>query len=102
MVFQYVTKSVERAYTLLSVERMTNVPLSPTRSLLRVEEVADLLNVRASTVYEWARMNYIPHVRLGVGSKKPCIRFDAEEISRWLTEKKTAGRMTRVPAVTRD
>ena len=71
-------------------------------SLLRVEEVADLLNVRVSTVYEWARMNYIPHVRLGVGDKKPCIRFDTEEISRWLSEKKTAGRMRRVPAIKND
>ena len=29
-----------------------------------------MLNVRVSTVYEWARMDYIPHIHLGTGRKE--------------------------------
>jgi len=29
-------------------------------ALLKAEQVAELLNVRVSTVYDWVRMDYIP------------------------------------------
>jgi len=65
--------------------------------LLRAEEVAQMLNIKVSTVYEWVRMDYIPHIRLGTGAKRPCVRFFAGAIQQWLREKKKDGRTTRVP-----
>ncbi len=38
--------------------------------LLTAEQVSNILNVRVSTVYEWARMDYIPHIHLGTGRKE--------------------------------
>jgi excisionase family DNA binding protein len=65
--------------------------------LMRVEDVAELLNVKSSTVYEWARMGYIPSVQLGTGKSKPCVRFDRKAIEQWLAAKSKAGRTTRIP-----
>ena len=58
-----------------------------------------MLSVRASTIYEWVRMDYIPCIRLGTGKSKPCVRFDPQEISEWLTARKKEGRTTRLPNV---
>ena len=66
--------------------------------LLRAEQVAELLNVQPSTIYEWARMDYIPHIRFGTGKKKPPIRFEREEVVRWFEERKRGGRLTRIPS----
>ncbi len=38
--------------------------------LLTAEEVSQILSVSVSTVYEWARMDYIPHIHLGMGRKE--------------------------------
>lgn len=65
--------------------------------LLTANEVAELLSVRPTTVYEWARMEYIPHIRLGVGKKKPCVRFRRSVVEDWLDQKENAGRATRLP-----
>ncbi len=67
-------------------------------ALLKAEQIAELLNVRVSTVYEWVRMDYIPHIRLGTGRKKPCVRFSSTAIDQWLIEKGCKGRKARVPA----
>ncbi|RPJ61223.1 MAG: DNA-binding protein [Acidobacteria bacterium] len=66
-------------------------------ALLKAEQVAELLNVRVSTVYEWVRMDYIPHIRIGIGLKKPCVRFSSSAIDEWLLEKGRKGRKTRLP-----
>ena len=65
--------------------------------LLTAKDVADLLNVKRSTVYEWARMDYIPCLQLGTGNRKPCLRFDRSEVDKWLAAKKTSGRTSRIP-----
>ena len=65
--------------------------------LLKAEDIAKVLNVRVSTVYEWVRMDYIPHVRLGTGKKKPCVRFLRAAVEQWLQERAARGRTTRVP-----
>jgi excisionase family DNA binding protein len=77
------------------VSKANTQPL--TAALLRVPDVAALLSVKASTVYEWVAMNYIPHIRIGTGKQKPCVRFDASEIAAWLAAKKEAGRVSRFP-----
>jgi len=68
--------------------------------LLTAEQVSKILNVRVSTVYEWARMEYIPHIHLGVGRKKPLVRFSRAAVEQWLERKSKPGRTTRVPAIT--
>ena len=71
-------------------------------SLLTAEQVAQMLNVQRSTVYEWARMEYIPHIHLGVGRKKPLVRFSRAAVEQWLERKSKQGRTTRVPAISLD
>lgn len=66
-------------------------------NLIGVAEVAKMLGVRPSSVYEWVRMDYIPHVRLGVGKIHPCVRFDETEVIAWVNKKKQKGRSTRLP-----
>ena len=66
--------------------------------LLTVKQVAELLNVKVSTVYQWVSMAYLPCVRLGVGLEKPLVRFDQTEVLAWLASKKAAGRITRLPS----
>jgi excisionase family DNA binding protein len=67
---------------------------------MRVEDVAQLLSVEPTTVYEWARMEYIPSIRLGTGRSKPCVRFDRRAIEQWLEAKRKAGRISRLPSNT--
>jgi excisionase family DNA binding protein len=50
-------------------------------SLLTPQEVADLLQVRRSWVYDAARRDVIPHVRLG-----RYVRFRKESLEAWLAE----------------
>ena len=52
--------------------------------LLNAQQVAKLLNVKPSTVYEWARIGYIPQVRMDPGQKQQSVRFYGSEISRWV------------------
>ena len=73
--------------------------LDTVQPLLRADDVSKLLSVQTSTVYEWVRMDYIPHIRLGTGKKKPCVRFDLDEIKRWLAERKAQGRTNRIPVL---
>ena len=65
--------------------------------LLTAQDVADWLCVQRSTVYEWAREEYIPSIQLGTGSKRPCVRFVEEDVKEWLDAKAQAGRIERVP-----
>ena len=66
------------------------------KRLLNAKDVSKLLNVAVSTVYEWARMKFIPHMNIGTGTKKPCVRFDADEVREWMEARKRQGRATRV------
>lgn len=72
---------------------------NPITKLVRAEDIADMLDVQTSTVYEWARVDYIPHVRIGTGKQKPCLRFDIAEVQQWLSLRRTEGRTSRVPHV---
>ena len=73
------------------------IELIPNQRLLTANDIAKHLNVRASTVYEWARMDYIPHFRFGTGKKKPCVRFRWSAVEKWLEQMEHPGRLTRVP-----
>jgi len=68
-------------------------------SLLTAEQIAQMLNVQRSTVYEWVRMGYIPCFRLGTGKKKPLVRFSLSQVQEWLKAKEVEGRTKRVPEI---
>jgi len=53
------------------------------KRLLTVDEVAKVLSVRKSTVYQWVHLRLIPHIKVG-----RFVRFKEEDIERWLKERK--------------
>ena len=61
-----------------------------TLKLLNVQEVAKLIGVRPSTIYQWTSQEYIPHIKVG-----KLVRFDRNEILKWLNSLKTVGRNSR-------
>ena len=58
-------------------------------SLLNPKEVAEMLGVKPSTIYQWTHTGYIPHMKLG-----KLVRFRLQDIERWLEEKATQGRLS--------
>ena len=57
-------------------------------NLLTVTQIAAKLSVKPTTVYQWAHMGFIPHLRLG-----KCLRFDEKEVEKWVGKRKTKGRI---------
>lgn len=49
--------------------------------LWRVEEAARYLGIRPKTLYDWVRRGRVPHRKLGFN-----VRFDPEELERWVRE----------------
>jgi excisionase family DNA binding protein len=49
------------------------------RELLTVNDLANWLNVKRSTLYQWVSLGQIPAIRLN-----GALRFDPKEISEWL------------------
>ena len=59
-------------------------------NLLTPHEIADVLGVAVSTIYQWTHEEYIPHVKLG-----RFVRFRVSEVQKWLDRKSLSGRLTR-------
>jgi len=57
--------------------------------LLTPVEIAELLGVRESTIYQWTHQGFIPHVKLG-----RFVRFRESNISKWLDQRQETGRAT--------
>jgi excisionase family DNA binding protein len=51
--------------------------------LLDIIQLAEMLNIKKKTIYEWVRQRKIPYIKLG-----GLIRFDPEEIEKWVESKK--------------
>jgi len=64
------------------------------RTLLCVEDVAQMLNVSPQTVYKWVRTGYIPHYKLGTS-----VRFSQEAVVEWLKTRESRGRKARLPSL---
>jgi excisionase family DNA binding protein len=47
--------------------------------LVGIKEVAEILNVKPSTLYQWAELGQIPCFKLN-----GCLRFDIEDIINWI------------------
>jgi excisionase family DNA binding protein len=48
--------------------------------LLTVEEAAEFVGFRPSTIRKWVRIGFIPYLKIG----KRSIRFDPVELREWL------------------
>jgi excisionase family DNA binding protein len=56
-------------------------------ALLTAEEVAQLLRLKAATVYEAASKGRIPCIRLWEGTRRALIRFSAKDIEQIIRER---------------
>jgi excisionase family DNA binding protein len=59
------------------------------QKLLTVEEIADYLQVKPSTIYQWTHQGFIPHVKLGNR-----VRFRLSQVDRWIEKRENNGRLT--------
>ena len=58
--------------------------------LLTVEQLANQLQVKPRTIYQWVHEEYIPIIKLG-----SLVRFSPSKVSHWLTDRETPGRKKR-------
>ena len=58
--------------------------------LLTPAEIAQLLGVKQSTIYQWTHMGFIPHIKLG-----GLLRFKEADIDRWLEKRSRLGRISK-------
>ena len=56
---------------------------------VNIQDVAEFLNVKRSTVYKWIQEGFIPHYKL-----KGAIRFKLSEIENWMKRRRVKGRET--------
>jgi len=47
--------------------------------LLTIDELAEVLTVKKSTIYQWVHLGLIPHIKVG-----RLLRFKEESIQKWL------------------
>jgi len=55
--------------------------------LLTVEEIAEYLSLKPSTIYQWTHQGFIPHIK--IGSR---VRFRMSQIEKWLESRTVNGR----------
>ncbi len=56
--------------------------------LLTVKEIAEYLQVKRSTIYQWTHQNYIPHIKIGNH-----LRFKLRQVDKWLEKKEVKGKI---------
>lgn len=56
--------------------------------LLKIDQVAESLQVSRSLIYKWVHYGYMPHVKIGT-----LLRFKESELEKWLRVKVTRGRV---------
>lgn len=57
--------------------------------LLTAEEVARILNIKVSTVYDGVYRGHLPAVRIWKGRKRSLIRFTSEDLRTFIDSKRT-------------
>ena len=62
--------------------------------LLTVDELAEVLSVKRSTIYQWRHLGLIPYIKVG-----RFVRFRETDIQKWLQSKqvKAASRYRPIP-----
>ena len=58
--------------------------------LLNVQEIAELIGVKPSTIYQWTHQGFIPHVKIG-----KLVRFKPDAVMKWVNNMETEGRKNR-------
>jgi excisionase family DNA binding protein len=61
--------------------------------LLTPQQLSDMLQIKLSTIYKWTHAGYIPMIKLG-GNTRGSVRFNREEVDRWLKRRSKRGRNT--------
>jgi len=59
--------------------------------LLTVEQLADYLQMKPSTIYQWTHQGFIPHIKLGNR-----VRFRVSQVEKWLERKTVNGRLNKI------
>jgi len=54
------------------------------------QELANLLNVKISTIYSWTHIGFLPTTKIG-----KLIRFRKKTIEEWLAKRESRGRLGR-------
>ncbi len=49
--------------------------------IVDVKKLSDMIGVKTKTIYQWAELNQIPHMKLN-GS----LRFDLDDIKQWIQD----------------
>ena len=49
--------------------------------IVDVKKLSEIINVKAKTIYQWAELKQIPHMKLN-GS----LRFDLDDIKQWIQD----------------
>lgn len=65
-------------------------PLGYRDRLMTVDEVADYIQVKPKTIYNWASLGVIPCIRMN----KRIVRFKLEKVLKWLAKYEQKGRAT--------
>ena len=60
--------------------------------LLTVDQLANWLQVKPRTIYQWVHEGYIPVIKLGT-----LVRFDQAGVVEWLKKREVSGRSNRRP-----
>ena len=53
--------------------------------LLNINELAEYLGIKISTVYSWVNQRKIPYIKVG-----RLVKFDQVDIDKWIAEQKVA------------
>ena len=70
------------------------MPRLTMENLLTPQEIADVLGVSKSTIYQWTHQEFIPHVKLG-----RFVRFRQSQVEKWLAQREIKGRKSRPPNI---
>ncbi len=57
--------------------------------LLTIDQMAEILGVQKSTLYQWTHTGFIPHIKLG-----RFVRFRESDVNNWLEKKSSSGRVS--------
>ncbi len=57
------------------------------QKLLRVQQVASIMSLQVSTVYELCRRGVLPHVRIAQGKRRALLRFREEDIEQLIRDR---------------
>jgi prophage regulatory protein len=63
--------------------------------LLTPQQIADVLGVQKSTIYQWTHQGFIPHVKIG-----RLVRFRSASVEQWVEKRSSHGRAGRAPSMT--